>query len=226
MLRKIVHIDADACTGCGLCVAACHEGAIGIVEGKARLLRDDYCDGLGDCLPACPADAIAIVEREAAAYDEQAVATRTQNEDAPTAIGAPDTPPLLSWDMPAQTGTAPSRLGNWPVQIQLASAASPAFDGADILVAADCCAYACGDFHERFMRGRATLIGCPKLDSADYADKLGSIFAAHDVRSVTLARMHVPCCGGMERAVRAAIERSGKDIPLAIAVIDDRGEVR
>lgn len=211
MIRKIIQIDEAACTGCGLCVEACHEGAIGLVDGKARLLRDDYCDGLGDCLPACPADAISFAEREAAAYDEAAV------HAAQRGVG-PAVP-----DVPA--GPAPSAIASWPIEIKLVPARAPYFDRADLLVAADCTAFAYADFHGGFMRGRVTLIGCPKLDGVDYADKLADILASNDIASVTVARMEVPCCGGLEHAVRTAAARSGKDVPVRVSVISTRGEL-
>ncbi|WP_080797414.1 ATP-binding protein [Arabiibacter massiliensis] len=202
MKRKIIEIDEAACNGCGLCASACHEGAIGLVGGKARLLRDDYCDGLGDCLPACPTGAITFVEREAAAYDEAAVQAAKQ------ALRA-----------------GSSELTTWPVQIKLAPVQAPYFAGARLLVAADCTAFAYAGFHRDFMRGCVTLVGCPKLDGVDYAEKLSAILAGNDVASVTVARMQVPCCGGLEHAVRAAVARSGKDVPVDVAVISTQGEL-
>ena len=233
MIRKIIHIDVERCNGCGACAAACHEGAIGMVNGKARLLRDDYCDGLGDCLPACPTGAITFVEREAAAYDHAAVlsakAKRLLTPQGPTAPQGHGCPGMRARALsPAEGGDAvstPSQLAQWPVQIKLAPVTAPYFQSADLLVAADCTAFACGDFHSRFIRGRITLVGCPKLDSVDYSEKLAAILTQNDIRSVTLARMEVPCCGGLERAVRTAIDASGKDIPLRTAVISTRGEV-
>jgi NAD-dependent dihydropyrimidine dehydrogenase PreA subunit len=195
--RRIITIDREKCDGCGLCAKACHEGAIGIVNGKAELLREDYCDGLGDCLPACPVDAISFEEREAPAYNHEAVmAAKREKEEA-----------LLT------------ELTNFPVQIKLLPPNAPWFDGADLLIAADCTAYAYSNFHKEFMRGKATMIGCPKLDGVNYAEKLTQIFANNNIRSVTVTRMTVPCCGGLPYAVQTAIENSGKDIPLRIVTI-------
>lgn len=213
MIRKIIEIDEAACTGCGLCVTACHEGAIGLVGGKARLLRDDYCDGLGDCLPACPTGAIAFVEREAEAYDEAAVLAvqgRAEADDA---------------EAVAPVAPRPSELASWPVEIKLVPVQAPYFQGAHVLIAADCTAFAYADFHRDFMRGRITLIGCPKLDAVDYSQKLEAVFAGNDIASVTVARMEVPCCGGLEHAARTALERSGKDVPFEVAVISTRGDL-
>ena len=203
MIRTVIRIDSALCTGCGLCVDACHEGAIGLVAGKARLMRDDCCDGLGDCLPACPAGAISFEEREAAAFDRTAV-------EAARRASAPG---------------AASELTTWPIQITHAPARASRFAGASLLVAADCTAFACADFHRAFMRGRVTLVGCPKLDGGDYAEKLGDILAANEVSSVAVARMEVPCCGGLERAVLAAVARCGKDVPVETAVISTNGEL-
>lgn len=194
MIRKIIQIDDGKCDGCGLCAAACHEGAIGMVNGKARLLRDDYCDGLGDCLPACPTNAISFVEREAAAYNETAV-------------------------------KSPHQLFQWPVQIRLAPIHGPYFNGAHLLIAADCTAYAYGNFHQDFMRGKVTLIGCPKLDAFDYSEKLAQIIHENDVQSITVVRMEVPCCGGIERAASLALERSGKKLPLQVVTISTGGSI-
>ena len=233
MIRKIIHIDQEKCNGCGACAAACHEGAIGMVDGKARLLRDDYCDGLGDCLPACPTGAITFVEREAAPYDEAAVlaakAGKAHERHGTLPCGCPGSQAraLRREVKPAAAPTAPqeSELMQWPVQIKLVPVRAPYFDGARLLVAADCTAYAYARFHQDFIRGHITLVGCPKLDSVDYSEKLAAILTQNDIRSVTLARMEVPCCGGLERAVRTAIDASGKDIPLRTAVISTRGEV-
>ena len=223
MIRTIIQIDEEKCTGCELCVRACHEGALGMVDGKARLLRDDYCDGMGDCLPACPAGAITFVQREAAAYDEAAVAAHmaARGEGAPAGGAAPAAA--------ESAAPAPSQLHNWPVQIKLAPPMAPYFAGADVLVAADCTAFAYGAFHQDFMRGKVTLVGCPKLDAVDYSEKLTAIFANNPVASVTIARMEVPCCGGLERAVRVALEASaqvtGRTIPLQVATISTDGRL-
>ena len=207
MIRKIITIDEKRCNGCGLCASACHEGAIGIVDGKAKLLREDYCDGLGDCLPACPVDAISFEEREAPAYNEAAVLAAKKAGK-----------PVAAVDVPGQ-------LQNWPVQIKLAPAGAPVFDGADLLIAADCTAYAYGNFHNEFIRNRLTLIGCPKLDGVSYAEKLAQIFQYNDIKSITVTRMTVPCCGGLPYAVKMALEMSGKDIPLHIVTITPDGKI-
>ena len=235
MIRTIVHIDREVCDGCGLCVAACHEGAIGLVDGKAQLLRDDYCDGMGDCLPSCPQGAISFEEREAAAYDgpevERAKARRAAGlADAPVApLPCAPVVPIAgeAVSTPFSPGgpvaPAASQLAQWPCQIRLAPVRAPYFAGCDLLVAADCTAYACADFHVRFMEGRVTLVGCPKLDGVDYAEKLGAILAANDVRSVLLVRMDVPCCGGLQRAVAAAVESCGGDVPWKVVTLDRAG---
>lgn len=197
MIRKIIQIDEEKCNGCGACASACHEGAIGMVNGKAKLLRDDYCDGLGDCLPACPTDAITFVEREAAAYDHEAVMRNKHG----------------------------SRLSQWPVQIKLVPVNAPYFDGAELLIAADCTAFAYGSFHEKFIRGRITLVGCPKLDQVDYAEKLTEIIRNNDIRSVLIVRMEVPCCGGLEYAAKTALENSGKIIPWSVVTITTDGRI-
>ena len=207
MIRKIITIDEEKCNGCGLCAKACHEGAIGMVAGKAKLLREDYCDGLGDCLPACPMNAISFEMREAPAYDAAAV------ERAQRAKAAENREP------------APSCLENFPVQIKLIPPNAAFLNGADLLIAADCTAFAYGDFHNRFMRDKVTLVGCPKLDMVNYADKLTAIFENNEIRSVTVVRMQVPCCGGLPFAVKTAIEASGKDIPVEVVVISPRGEI-
>ena len=231
MIRQIIQIDEGKCNGCGLCARACHESAIAIVDGKARLLRDDYCDGLGDCLPACPTGAIAFVRREAAAYDEAAVKARQQQMASPATGGCPGSR-IRAFnrregvsDLPASDALIPSQLRQWPVQIKLAPVSAPYFAGADLLVAADCTAYAYGDFHREFIRGHVTLIGCPKLDDVDYADKLGAILSANDIASVTVVRMEVPCCGGIEHAVCRAIEGSGKDIPCRVVTVSIDGRL-
>ncbi|MGN1002912.1 MAG: ATP-binding protein [Oscillospiraceae bacterium] len=233
MKRKIIQIDEDRCNGCGACAAACHEGAIAMVNGKARLMRDDYCDGLGDCLPACPTGAITFTVREAAAYDEAAVLAnkrqKTQRESAPLPRGCPGSQSrtLRPADdaAPVSPAEPPSRLRQWPVQIKLVPVSAPYFDGAELLIAADCTAYACAAFHERFMKGRVTLVGCPKLDGVDYSEKLAEILRRNDVRSVTVVRMEVPCCGGLENAVRAALVRSGKSIPCQVVTVSTGGTV-
>ena len=214
MLRKIIRIDTDRCNGCGLCASACHEGAIEIVDGKARFAREHFCDGLGDCLPACPMNAISFEMREAPAYDEQAVlAAKREREQ--RAAGAAETP----------AGDAPNALDNWPVQLKLVSSSSPVFFECDLLIAADCTAYAYGNFHRDFVAGRTVVIGCPKLDGADYAQKLTELLAENSVRSVTLTRMFVPCCGGMEYAVYQAIAGCGRDIPLRVVTIGADGAI-
>ena len=200
MIRKIITIDEEKCNGCGLCAKACHEGAIGMVDGKAKLLRDDYCDGLGDCLPACPTNAISFEEREAPAYNEAAVSI-------------------------AKLPQTPGSLRNFPIQVKLAPVTAPWFEGCDLLIAADCTAYACGDFHKRFMERRVTLIACPKLDGVDYSQKFTQIFAHNNIRSVTVVRMTVPCCGGLPFAVEKAIAESGKDIPLQIVTLRPDGQI-
>lgn len=212
MLRRIITIDEEKCNGCGLCAKACHEGAIGMVNGKAKLLREDYCDGLGDCLPACPMQAITFEEREAPAYDEAAVlAAKRAKEVAPCSCVSDGMPGCLS---------------NFPVQIKLAPVNSPHFDGAHLLIAADCAAYAYGNFHQDFIRGRTTLIGCPKLDNVNYAMKLSEILRSNDIRSITVARMTVPCCGGLSFAVKTALELSGKEIPLRVVTIGPDGRIQ
>ena len=201
MVRRIIQIDQEKCNGCGVCANACHEGAIGMVDGKAKLLRDDYCDGLGDCLPACPTGAITFVEREAAPYDEAAVlAAKSQS--------------------PTQ-----SQLRQWPVQIKLAPIHAPWLDGAKLLIAADCTAYAYANFHQDFIRDHAVLVGCPKLDSIDYSVKLTEILKSNDVRSVTVVRMEVPCCGGIEFAVKKALQASGKLLPWSVVTVSTDGKI-
>ncbi len=234
MKRRIIRIDEEKCNGCGACAEACHEGAIAMVDGKARLMRDDFCDGLGDCLPACPTGAISFEEREAAPYDAAAVAARQQEKagDAPLPCGCPGSQsrvlrqeaPRAAVSVPAGEG-CPSRLSQWPVQLQLAPVEAPYFVGADLLIAADCAAYARGNFHEEFIRGRITLIGCPKLDHADYAGKLTEILRRNDIRSVTVVRMEVPCCGGIEAAARAALRDCGKRVPWQVVTLSTQGEI-
>ena len=224
MIRRIISIDEEKCNGCGLCAKACHEGAIGMVDGKAKLLRDDYCDGLGDCLPACPTGAITFVEREAAAYDEAAVLAAKKEKALP--CGCPGSA-CRSMETPEQGAVSfvPSRLRNFPIQIKLAPVNAPYFEGADLLIAADCTAYSYGNFHAEFMQGKVTLIGCPKLDSVDYAQKLAQIFENNDIRSITITRMTVPCCGGLPFAVKNALAMCGKEIPLNIVTISPDGKI-
>ena len=234
MIRKIITIDSERCNGCGLCAAACHEGAIGMVNGKAQLLRDDYCDGLGDCLPACPTGAITFVEREAAAYDEQAVKEnmkkKQQNQQAHG--GCPGqrmrqfSRPAPAAHSPSSPGESVSQLAQWPCQIKLAPVNAPYFDGAKLLIAADCTAYAYAAFHERFIKGHITLVGCPKLDSVDYSEKLTEIIRENDIRSVTVVRMEVPCCGGLELAAKKALQQSGKFIPWQVVTVTVDGRLK
>ena len=215
MKRKIITIDEALCNGCGACAHACHEGAIGMVSGKAKLLRESYCDGQGDCLPACPTGAIRFEVREAPAYDEEAV-RRAKAGGCPGSASRA----LVRGEQAATHGEAqPSELRQWPVQIRLAPVSAPYFAGADLLIAADCAAYAYAAFHRDFIRGHVTLVGCPKLDGVDYSEKLEQILRQNDIRSVTVARMEVPCCGGLELAVRRALEASGKQIPCHVATI-------
>ncbi len=262
MVRQIIHIDEEKCIGCGLCADACHEGAIAMVNGKAKLMREDYCDGFGDCLPACPADAISFVTREAPAYDAAAVeAAKAQKEDKTTSItktvsamNTISSSGLKLTNAPVHTGCPGSRaqsfaqqapthtacpgsasrdlsdvgssaLSQWPVQIKLAPINAPYFNGADLLVAADCTAYSYSRFHEDFIKGRITLIGCPKLDEGDYSEKLAEIFASNEIKSIHLVRMMVPCCGGLARAVTNAITACGKHIPCTITTISPQGEI-
>ena len=238
MIRRIINIDEEKCNGCGACAAACHEGAIGMVNGKAKLLRDDYCDGLGDCLPACPTDAIHFVEREAAAYDHEAVMKNKEEkmkaEREMLSGGCPGSRSrtIERTEEPANTAAAGSgaaepvsRLTQWPVQIKLAPVKAPYFDGAKLLIAADCTAYAYAGFHERFIKDHITLVGCPKLDAVDYAEKLTEIIRENEISSVTVVRMEVPCCGGLEHAVKTALKDSGKLIPWSVAVISTDGKV-
>ena len=227
MIRKIIHIDTEKCNGCGACAAACHEGAIGMVNGKAKLMRDDYCDGLGDCLPVCPTGAITFVEREAAAYDEQAVLENKKRSGMPKGGGCPGHQ-LRQFSPKTQVAeeTAPvSQLRQWPCQIKLVPVRAPYFQGADLLIAADCTAYAYGNLHGEFMQGKITLIGCPKLDSVDYSEKLSVIFGENDIQSITLTRMEVPCCGGLELAVKRALAQCGKEIPLEVVTISLDGKI-
>lgn len=239
MIRQIITIDEDKCNGCGICVDACHEGAIAMVDGKAKLIRDDYCDGLGDCLPTCPTGAISFETREAAPFDEEAVKARIEArekgkdtiEDLP--CGCPGTlSRILKEPSSPQTpaaeerpGSNASKLRQWPVQIKLVPVNAPYFNNANLLIAADCAAFAHGNFHNEFMRNKITLIGCPKLDSGDYAEKLAAIIKENNIKSVTVARMEVPCCGGLEHAVKRALIESGKMIPWQIVTISTDGNV-
>lgn len=250
MKRKIVSIDEALCNGCGLCVSACHEGAIQLVDGKAKLISDSYCDGLGDCLPACPTNAIQIIEREAADYDEAAVAARMAAAKGHAAAAAPVPAPAaakppLPCGCPGQmaksiartptpkampnadapTAAPVAQLGNWPVQIKLVNPRAPYLQNAALLIAADCTAFAFADIHRKFMRNKVTLIGCPKLDEGDYAEKLTAILQTNEIKSVTVLRMEVPCCGGIANAVQRALQASGKMIPWQVVTISTNGEI-
>ena len=228
MIRKIIHIDEEKCNGCGACAAACHEGALAMVEGKARLTREDYCDGLGDCLPTCPTGAITFDEREAPAYDHAAVLAAKQ-EKASLPCGCPGSQSKSihreACEVSAAQPPAASHLSQWPVQIKLVPVKAPYFAGAKLLIAADCTAYAYGSFHNDFIRGHVTLIGCPKLDEGDYSEKLTQILAENDIKSVTVVRMEVPCCGGLENAVKQALQESGKFIPWNVVIISTDGRI-
>ena len=234
MIRRIIHIDEEKCNGCGACAAACHESAIGMVDGKAKLLRDDYCDGLGDCLPSCPTGAITFVEREAAAYDEEAVLANqrkkgAQNKAAYHLKGG--CPGSRMRQMKREATEAPatakmeSQLQQWPVQIKLVPTQAPYFEGAKLLIAADCTAYAYANFHQDFIRGKVVLVGCPKLDSVDYSEKLEEIIRSNNINSVTVVRMEVPCCGGLEMAAKKALQNSGKFIPWQVVTISVDGKI-
>lgn len=234
MKRRIINIDEEKCNGCGACAQACHEGAIGMVNGKAKLLRDDFCDGLGDCLPTCPTGAITFVEREAAEYDEKAV---LENKRKKLAAAIPHGCPghqlrrferaeEESNDEAKSEHRSVSRLGQWPCQIKLVPVNAPYFNGAKLLIAADCTAYAYANMHEDFMKGKITLIGCPKLDDTDYSEKLTEIIATNDIKSVTVVRMEVPCCGGLEAAAKKALQASGKFIPWQVVTLSLDGKIK
>ena len=230
MIRTIIRIDREKCNGCGACAAACHEGAIEMIEGKAYLVREDYCDGLGDCLPACPTDAISFEEREAPAYNEEAVRrARLQKPAAKLPCGCPGTQSKAirreSTAACKASATVQSRLSQWPCQIKLVPVNAPYFDGANLLIAADCTAYAYGNFHDEFIRNHITLIGCPKLDECDYAEKLTAIIKNNDIKSVKIVRMEVPCCGGLENAVKRALQVSGKFIPWQVVTVTTDGKI-
>ena len=234
MKRRIIEIDQNKCNGCGACAAACHEGAIAMVDGKAKLMRDDHCDGLCDCLPACPTGAISFVEREAAAYDEQAVLANKQKQMQQEGMrlhgGCPGTRmKTIRHTEPSDIEAAPaqtqSRLSQWPVQIKLVPVNAPYFDGAKLLIAADCTAYAYAAFHEQFIKGHITLVGCPKLDGVDYSGMLTEIIRNNDIKSVTVVRMEVPCCGGLEHAAKTALQNSGKFIPWQVVTISTDGNI-
>ena len=228
MVRQIIEIDSEKCNGCGACAAACHEGAIEMVDGKAALTREDYCDGLGDCLPACPAGAISFEEREAPAYDEAAVQSAKAAKTKPLPCGCPGTQVKAirpSTEPAAVCGSQTSQLSQWPVQIKLVPVNAPWFDGAKLLVAADCTAYAYANFHQDFIKNHITLVGCPKLDSVDYAEKLTEILKNNDIRSLTVVRMEVPCCGGIENAVKKALQCSGKFLPWNVVTISTDGRI-
>jgi len=236
MIRKIIHIDEEKCTGCGLCADACHEGAIEMVDGKAKLVREDFCDGFGDCLPNCPAGAITFEEREAPEYDENAV-KKAKEEKKMEEIkhehhegGCPGSKMMRfehneQAETPVTTGKPVSRLGQWPCQIKLVPTEAPFFDGAKLLIAADCTAYAYANMHEDFMKGKVTIIGCPKLDAVDYSEKLTEIIKNNDIKSVTIVRMEVPCCGGLQRAAEIALRNSGKFIPWQVVTISRDGQI-
>lgn len=227
MIRKIIRIDEEKCNGCGACAAACHEGAIEMIDGKAKLTREDYCDGLGDCLPACPTDAISFEEREAPAYNEEAV-IKAKAKKSTLPCGCPGTQSRAikkENTEPISKSCSQSQLSQWPVQIKLVPVNAPYFDGANLLIAADCTAYAYGNFHNEFIRNHITLIGCPKLDEGDYTEKLAAIISQNNIKSVTVTRMEVPCCGGIENAVKNALMKSGKFIPWRVVVISADGRI-
>ncbi len=225
MIRKIIKIDEEKCNGCGACATTCHEGAIEMINGKAKLTREDYCDGLGDCLPTCPTNAISFEEREAPAYDEAAVLA-AKKEKKPLPCGCPGTAArAIKRDASKQSVCVESQLTQWPVQIKLVPIYAPYFDGANLLIAADCTAFAYGNFHQEFIRNHVTLIGCPKLDEGDYSEKLTQIIAGNNIQSITIVRMEVPCCGGIELAAKRALQASGKLIPWRVVTISTDGRI-
>ena len=241
MLRTIIHIDEEKCNGCGLCAKACHEGAIDIIDGKAKLVRENFCDGFGDCLPGCPTGAITFEEREAPAYDEAAVKASKEKSENPTESkeepkmneqkpsGCPGSQ-MMTFNRTSEPaapayGPAPSRLAQWPCQIKLVPTKAPFYEGAKLLIAADCTAYAYARMHEDFMRGKVTLIGCPKLDTIDYSEKLTEIIRDNNIKSVTIVRMEVPCCGGLQRAAEKAIQNNGKFLPWQVVTISRDGQI-
>lgn len=228
MIRKVIKINEEKCNGCGACANACHEGAIEMINGKAKLTREDYCDGLGDCLPSCPTNAITFEEREAPAYNEMAVLAAKQKKNAeklPCGCPGSQSKAIKPEDCSCSATPVNSQLSQWPVQIKLAPVNAPYFNNCNLLIAADCTAYAYGNFHNEFIKNHITLIGCPKLDNIDYTDKLASIIAGNNIKSITVVRMEVPCCGGIEYAVQKALQSSGKFIPWRVVTISTDGKI-